>query len=261
MSITATAPGSVTTIFAPQDGEASLGVSFAIADGATVTVRPAPETVVALDGARTSIAPVLGVLRRLGVTAEVRVETEVPIGCGFGVSGAATLATALAANEMDGLGHDRQALVEMSHRAEVAAGTGLGDVFIQECGGLVWDRGDGMQRMACTEPIGYSTFGHIATADVLGDDEAVRRVATVGQEMLADLDPTEGLPSLFEASWAFATRTGLATERVERGVADVAEAGGTATMAMVGETVLGVGETEPLEQTTRITPSGAAVRD
>ena len=260
MSVTATAPGSVTTIFAPQDGEASLGVSFAIADGATVTVRPASETVVSLDGARTSIAPVSGVLRRLGVTAEVRVESEVPIGCGFGVSGAATLATALAANEMAGLGHDRQALVEMAHRAEVAAGTGLGDVFIQDRGGLVWDRGDGMQRMACTEPIGYSTFGHIATADVLGDAEAVRRVATVGQEALANLDPTDGLIPLFKASWEFATRSGLATERVERVVADVRAAGGTATMAMVGETVVTVGAHEAFDHSTQSTASGARVR-
>ncbi len=260
MAVTATAPGSVTTIFAPRDGAASLGVSFAIADGATVTLAPASETVVFLDGARASIPPVTGVLRRLGVPAEVRIETEVPIGCGFGVSGAATLATALAANEMEGLGHDRAALVETAHRAEVAAGTGLGDVFIQECGGLVWDRGDGMQRMACTETIGYSTFGNIATADVLGDDAAVRRVATVGREALSDLDPTNGLAALFRASWAFATRTGLATERVERRVADVHAAGGTATMAMVGETVVSAGEDEVLDHSTQSTASGARVR-
>lgn len=260
MPITATAPGSVTTIFAPRDGDASLGVSFAIADGATVTLESASETVVFLDGERVSIAPVTGVLDRLNVTAAVRVETEVPIGCGFGVSGAATLATALAANEMEGLGHDRAALVEAAHRAEVAAGTGLGDVFIQDRGGLVWDCGDGMQRMACTETIGYSTFGNIATADVLGDAAAVETVTTVGRDALATLDPTDGLRPLFEASWAFATRTGLAPDRVERAVAQVHAAGGTATMAMVGETVVAVGETGILDNKTRITASGATLQ-
>ena len=260
MSVTATAPGSVTTIFAPQNGEASLGVSVAIADGATATVRPAPETSVFLDGTRASIASVTGVLRRLGVSAEVRVETEVPIGCGFGVSGAATLATALAANEMEGLGHERSALVEKAHQAEVAAGTGLGDVFIQERGGLVWNDGHGLQRTTCSETIGYSTFGHVATADVLGDDAAVRRVATVGQAALADLDPTDGLTSLFEASWPFATRTDLATERVVQAVSEVRHNGGAATMAMVGETVVSVGHTGTLEGATKTTNVGAQVQ-
>ena len=260
MSVTATAPGSVTTIFAPQDGEASLGVSFATADGATVTVRPAAETVVFLDGERASIAPVTGVLHRLGGSAEVRVETEVPIGCGFGVSGAATLATALAANEMQGLGHERSALVEKAHRAEVAAGTGLGDVFIQDRGGLVWDRGHGLQRAACTGTIGYSTFGHIATSDVLGDDETVRRVTRVGHETLANLNPRDGLVPLFEASWTFAMRTGLASKRIEQVVAEVRDAGGTATMAMVGDTVVSAGKHQALDHSTQITASGARLR-
>ena len=260
MAVTATAPGSVTTIFAPRDGEASLGVSFAIADGATVTLEPASETVVFLDGERASIAPVAGVLDRLGVTAAVRVETEVPIGCGFGVSGAATLATALAANAMDGLGHDRDALVETAHRAEVSAGTGLGDVFIQDRGGLVWNRGNGLQRSACTDAVQYATFGNIATADVLGDAEAMRTVAAVGQATLADLDPTDGLASLFKASWEFATRTGLAPERVVQAVEEVHAAGGTATMVMVGETVVSTGGHEGLDHSTQMTASGARLR-
>ena len=260
MSITATAPGSVTTIFAPQDGEASLGVSFATADGATVTVRAAPETGVVLDGEPAAIAPVAGVLRRLGTTAEVHVETEAPIGCGFGVSGAATLATALAANELAGLGRSRDELVEASHRAEVEAGTGLGDVFIQARGGLVWDCGEGLQRIPCTDPLGYQSFGNIATADVLGNAAAVRTVQKVGKAALADLDPAAGLQPLFETSWAFARRTGLVTERVQQVVADLRAAGRTATMAMVGETVVSVGEHDALDHSTRITAVGARLR-
>ncbi|MFP4228861.1 MAG: GHMP kinase [Salinivenus sp.] len=260
MSVTATAPGSITTIFAPRDGEASLGVSFATADGAQVTVAPAAETGVFLDGERASIAPVAGVLRRLGATAEVRVETQVPIGCGFGVSGAATLATALAVNDMAGLGHSRDELVQASHRAEVEAGTGLGDVFIQAQGGLVWDCGEGLQRVPCTEPLGYASFGNIATADVLGDEAAVRTVKRVGENALTDLDPAAGLRPLFEASWAFAKRTGLATERVEQVVSAVRANGGAATMAMVGETVVSVGHADALDETTHTTNAGAQVR-
>jgi len=258
MSVTATAPGSVTTIFVPQGGAASLGVSFATADGVRATVRPAAEPAILLDGAPASVAPVSGVLERLGTTAAVELETEVPIGCGFGASGAATLATALAVNELRGLGRARERLVEAAHRAEVAAGTGLGDVFIQDRGGLVWDRGKGLRRVSCTDRVQYTAFGDVATADVLGDEQALRRVESVGREVLASLDPRDGLASLFDASWAFARRTDLASDRVESVVSSVRRQGGSATMAMVGETVLAVGSSS-LEGETQVTPDGASL--
>jgi pantoate kinase len=176
------------------------------------------------------------------------------------VSGAATLATALAANEAENLDHDREALVQAAHRAEVAAGTGLGDVFIQARGGLVWDRGPGLRRADCTATIGYSTFGDISTAEMLGDAAAMRRVATVGREVLSEVDPTEGLVPLFEASWSFATRAGLPTDRVADAVSAVRAADGAATMAMVGESVLAVGAHRALDATTEVTPHGAALR-
>jgi len=259
MSVTAHAPGSVTPLFVPQDGEASLGISFATADGVTATVETAREHLVYLDERPAQVAPVTGVLDRLGVTATVRLDTAVPIGCGFGASGAATLATALAANERFDLGHDREALVEMSHRAEVAAGTGLGDVFIQSRGGIVWDVGDGLERTTKTARIEYQSLGGITTAAVLGDEGTMDRVRTAGTEALARVDPEGPVADLFEASWQFARETGLATNGVVELVATVQEAGGAATMAMIGETVVATNAEGILDHDTHITPEGAAL--
>lgn len=259
MSVTAHAPGSVTTIFAPQDDEASLGVSFATADGVTATLEPSPESVTQLDGRRARVEPVSGVLRRLDVTAAVHLTTEVPIGCGFGVSGAATLATALAANEAFALDLDRSTLVEVSHRAEVAAGTGLGDVFIQDLGGLVWDVGEGLQHSNRTAGLEYTSFGDIATADVLEDAEAMDRVADAGEEALASIDPEGALATLFDQSWRFVDRVAFATERVAETVKNVRAAGGAATMAMIGETVIATESEGLLENETQITPRGAVL--
>ncbi len=260
MSATAFAPGSVTTVFVPQDSEASLGVSFATADGVTAMVRPASTTSILLDGDPTEVEPVSGVLRRLDVDATVRLDTDLPIGCGFGVSGAATLATALAANAQFQLDHSRGDLVQAAHRAEVAAGTGLGDVFIQEQGGLVWDVGDGLHHTERTAPIEYASLGEIATADVLGDEGAMERVVEAGQRALATLNLPVSLDTLFDVSWAFADRTALATDRVADTVSRVQDAGGTATMAMIGETVVATGETGVLDHETKIAASGAALR-
>jgi len=259
MAVAAHAPGSVTVIFVPQDGERSLGISFAVADGTTVTVERAPKTVVFLDGTRATVEAVSGVLRRLGVTAAVRVETEVPIGCGFGVSGAATLGTALAANAAWGLGRDRSVLVQAAHRAEVAAGTGLGDVFIQNEGGLVWDRGDGMRRVARADRLQYTTYGGVATADVLGDEGTMERVKTAGQSALASVDPEGALAPLFRTSWTFAEKTDLASDRIAATVGDVWAENGAATMAMIGETVVATGADGVLDRETQITRSGATL--
>lgn len=88
MATTARAPGSVTTVFVPQGEDGSLAVSFATADGVTATLEEAEETAVLLDGEPTSVEPVADVLDRLDATATVHLKTAVPIGRGFGVSGA-----------------------------------------------------------------------------------------------------------------------------------------------------------------------------
>jgi pantoate kinase len=255
------APGSVTTLFAPNDdpNEGSLGVSFAVADGVVATVGARGETRVTLDGTETAFDPVERVLADLGVRAAVDLEAAIPVGCGFGASGAATLATALAANDRFDLGRDRESLVAAAHRAEVAAGTGLGDVFVQDRGGLVWNVGDGVERTPCAERVEYATFGGIATSDVLGDEASVARVRGVGRETLAAVEPTGSFAALLDASWTFAERTDLRTEPVAEAVERVERAGGTATMAMVGETVVATGAEGVLEGTTRATETGARV--
>lgn len=189
MFFAAHAPGNVTTIFAPRDGASSLVVSFATADGATATVERSSESAVFVGGRPARIGPVTGVLKRLNATATVQLDLELLLGYGFGISGAATVATALTVNEGLNLSHPRDTLVEACHRAEVAVGTGLGDVFIQDRGELVWDVGDELHRVPRSDRIEYAAFGEIATAEVLGDDAAMKRVTVDGREALTTLDP------------------------------------------------------------------------
>ncbi|ELY27425.1 kinase, sugar kinase superfamily protein [Halogeometricum borinquense DSM 11551] len=259
---TAYAPGSVTTVFVPQSDpeEGSLGVSFAVEDGVHATVKPTDETVIRLDGTVTSFEPVAGVLDSIGVTADVSLEADIPVGCGFGASGAATLATALAAADVFDLELSREDVLTAAHRAEVAAGTGLGDVFVQEQGGLVWNTGDGRDRTERDDRIEYTSTGGIATQDVLRDEGAITKVADAGTEALSTFHPGDSLQAWFNASWAFAKRTELPTQSVEQTVERVLDNDGAATMAMVGETVLATGVEGVLDESTRITNDGAHVR-
>lgn len=260
-SVTASAPGSVTPIFippqSPQDG--SFGVSFAIEDGIDAMVKPSADTSVSLDEEPTSFEPVENVLRQLDVSAAVSLTASVPVGYGFGASGAATLATALAANDAFDLERSREDLLEAAHRAEVEAGTGLGDVYIQNRGGLVWNTGDGPQRSELSADLAYTALDGITTSTVLDDEQTIERVRECGRESLSRFSPKNSLRELLDLSWEFVQRSGLATDQVTKEVQRVERDGGAASMAMLGETVIATGAQNLLERTTRITNEGAHI--
>lgn len=260
-STTAYAPSSVTMIFAPVEPEGeSIGASFATEDGIEATVASGSNTVISLDSKSVAFEPVEIALRQLDVTAEVSLVSAVPVGYGFGASGAATLATALAANETFDLGKTREGLLEVAHRAEVEAGTGLGDVFIQDHGGLVWNDGTGVQRTEMTVPIEYTAFASIATNEVLADDQTLERIREIGQDNLSRFSAEGPLQNLFYISWNFAQQTGLATGRVADQVQRAKRAGGAASMTMIGETVIATGIQDLFERRTHITNQGACIR-
>jgi len=252
------APASVTAVFAPnEENTCTRGASVALEDGVTISLDDADDSAVTVDGEPASFDPVEGVLDRLGVTARVDVRPDVPIGAGFGTSGAATLATALAANERYGLELPREELVERSRDAEVTAGTGLGDVYIQDTGGLRYDIGNGRKRVETTEPVEYSSYGDLSTADALDDTELMRKVRTEGSTVLDSLSDPPTLREVLERSWPFAQALGLPTQRVVDDVARVEEAGGAATMAMLGESVVAVDCEDVLPNRTTVDTEGA----
>lgn len=250
------APGSVTTMFRPAE-DASYGVSLATADGVTATVEEAADSSLRLDGEPVEMAPVEIALEDLGVSGEVALRAELPIGCGFGISGAATLATVLAADAEFDLGHDREELVGLAHRAEVEAGTGLGDVFVQERGGLVWNVGDGIESREYQAEIQYATFGGLETAALLSDDAAIERVRKAADTQLERFDPRAGFDNLLDVSWEFARATGLPTDGVSDAVERIKDRGGSATMAMIGETVVATGAGDTLDGATTVATEGA----
>ncbi|MFC4449421.1 GHMP kinase [Halorussus aquaticus] len=289
------APGSVTAVFAPAEtADQSKGASVAIADGVLADVTRSDrrdadgpgsdepngdESVVTVEGEPTDFEPVELALRELGVSSErsddearreasgtdgvaarVDLTPEVPIGRGFGASGAATLATAIAANAEFGLGRSREELVEVAHRAEVEAGTGLGDVFVQNRGGLVVGDGGDTRKYDRETPIEYASFGPIATEEALADDDLMATVAREGSAALDALPDDPSLARLTREAWDFAEAIDLPTDEVRATVADVEAAGGTASMAMVGETVFAVGAEGVLPNRTEVSPEGAQLR-
>mgnify|MGYP001584234748 FL=1 len=66
----------------------------------------------------------------------VYIKTKLPLGCGFGLSGASALATAYAINMLLNLKKSNKELAITAHIAEIENKTGLGDVVNQYLGGF-----------------------------------------------------------------------------------------------------------------------------
>jgi len=247
---TAFAPGHVTGFFSVQRADdperaGSRGAGITLSSGVTTRVDPGEETRVRLNGREVDVESVFGVLDALDATAEVSAETPLPLGAGFGVSGAMALGTALAVNSAADAGLSANDLVAVAHAAEVEAGTGLGDVVAQARGGVpirvepgapAHGRLDGVPDAGRVE---YVTFGGLSTSEVIGGDTAALTAA--GEAALDELRDHPTLPRFMALSREFSRAADLLDGEVAAAVDAVADAGGDAAMAMLGRTVFALG--------------------
>ncbi|SDY01467.1 pantoate kinase [Halopenitus persicus] len=247
-------PGHVTAFFSAHPDEVvhaagSRGAGVTISDGVTVTVDPVAEPgetpTQTVNGESTTIEPVTLVLSKLDVDARVAIETDLPLGAGFGVSGAAALGTALAAADALEAGRSENDLIRTAHAAEIEAGTGLGDVVAQARGGIPIRLEPGapgygaLDGVPATARIEYVTFGELSTESVLADDTA--DLSAAGERALTTVEADPTLETLMDASRTFAREAGLLVPPVAEAIDLVDDVGGEASMAMLGRTVFALG--------------------
>jgi pantoate kinase len=246
----ASVPGHVTGFFTVSQNDdptkaGSRGAGIALSRDVSVSVRPATEPAIILNGDPVEMDAPMRVLRALDAGTEVRGVTDLPLGAGFGVSGAMTLGTALATNALFDRALSENELLTIAHGAEVQAGTGLGDVVAQARGGVPIRLDPGgpqdnhMDGIPARSRIEYQTFGKLPTADVL--DGEIDLINQAGKGALSTVVGEPTLPTLMRASREFSRESMLLTDRIQEAITDVAEAGGTAAMAMLGETVFALG--------------------
>ena len=244
---TAVVPGHVTGFFSahPADRAAaagSRGAGLTLSTGVTVTVTPTHAAAsLTLNGEPVSLGAVTDVLDALGVRARVELTTDLPVGAGFGVSGAAALGTAMAANAAADCGRSENELVRIAHEADVERGTGLGDVVAQARGGVPIRLEPGapgygsLDGIPASPRVEYLSFGPLSTADVLAGDTG--RLSAAGVSALDRVTEDPRLETFMTASRTFAERADLLVPPVEAAIDAVSDAGGSAAMAMLGQTV------------------------
>ena len=261
------APGNISCVFKviPHADAArmhSLGMGFTVKEGVEVTVSEHHEMEVLFNKQRINFPTVRAVVSRLtqnrGIAGiQIDITSPLPLGCGFGLSGAAALATAYALNELLQTHKDAEELAMIAHVAEVENRTGLGDVCSQYHGGCLVKLKEGAPLVAnrlpiAEQPIYYRYFGPIQTSEVLGNREQtarINRAADVALNVLQTLTSAESSHELFNACFAvskrFSVESGLLSDaQVIDTIAQIEAEGGVASMIMLGN---GVFSTHPFE--------------
>jgi pantoate kinase len=215
----------------------SLGVWTRVSGGKGVEVY--------INGERAEPEPTLRVVRMLGAR-DVKIEhsCELPIGCGFGVSGAWALGTALALSRFLGLRLPRDRLVSMAHMAEVESGTGLGDVGAQSVGGVVLGVRPGASPYGKWRRIpakGYklvcAVLGPLETKDFLKDEDFRKKAFELGGRAIGRVLKEPNLKVAMEASREFAEGLGLLDRELRELVDLCRKEGAMASQIMLGKAV------------------------
>jgi len=213
--------------------------------------KPAPE-------AKTSETVIKKILSRAEVAYEVRVEhnVEVPIGAGYGASGAGALAVGLALNEALALRLTYNEVGRIAHVAEVECKTGLGTVAPLMLGGAVVTVKSGGPGLCLIDRIPLKPnyrivsgcFGPIATKTVLASPRVRRRVNRFGRRTLNDILQDTSIENFMASCKKFAAEVGLMSIRVRRLIDAMEKAGAIgATQNMVGEAAHALVEEERMK--------------
>ncbi|MEM2890140.1 MAG: hypothetical protein QW358_02190 [Candidatus Hadarchaeum sp.] len=217
--------------------------------------RPAPE-------AKTTLMVVEQILSQVGGSFRVRVDhfCEIPVGAGYGASGAGALGTAFSMAKTLGLRLSRRQLVTAAHVAEVLCYTGLGDVGAQAHGGLVIGLEPGAPpygrwkriRVPREVKVICATLGPIPSKKLLGEADFRRRAGEIGALAFNKVLGRPDIYNFIAASKEFAENLGIFDDELKE-LARAAERSGAigASQVMIGRAVFALARGENIARVRR----------
>ncbi|MBI2140272.1 hypothetical protein HYU14_05060 [Candidatus Woesearchaeota archaeon] len=246
-------PGNITLFFGIVKNKdpmkmGSIGVSFAVSRGARAAAIKSQKAVIKVNGKNKHFPTVETALKMVsGRPLELSITTELPLGCGYGMSGACALASVLAANKELGLNKSRRELALIAHRAEVMHKTGLGSVTAEYLGGFLVRENKGSpltaKKIRIQEKLlHYASFGTISTKKILSDAGKAVRINKACGDAFRSLHAS-GKPirfaSAFSVAKEFALAAGLLREKkIIALIAQIESRGGSASMNMLGKSII-----------------------
>lgn len=172
---------------------------------------------------------------------------DVPIGQGFGASGASALSGVYAAAAALGLEIPERRLAYFAHAADILSQTGLGTVSViygsTGAGAITASGSPGIARfLRVKSPKGMrivtASLAPYSKSDALSSRTLRERINRYGDEALKRVEDDPELETLANAGRAFADRVGLKTKEVAK-LIDTATAGGaiSASQNVIGYAV------------------------
>lgn len=225
----------------------STGIGCTIDKGVTATAYESTRSEVIFNSEKIDFPTVKSVIRTLtDKYIRVEIKSPLPIGTGFGISGASTLSSAFSINDLLNLKKSRSDLTKICHVAELINHTGLGSVGTQVTGGFLLKRKAGIPVTVTGFPfVGNKLYAVIydrmETPSVLKDIkrlDIINLAADTALEKMFQLhNPTLG--EILEISYQFAKSSGLLTDdTIIDNIEDIKKLGGHATMLMLGKVII-----------------------
>ena len=175
-------------------------------------------------------------------------ESSLPMGCGYGTSGAGALSLSLALNEAMGLGLSKVEAAQIAHVSEIACRTGLGTVVSVFSGGVTLRSRPGApgvgrivkMRIAPTTRVVSASFGPLSTPRVLRSRIITSKVNSCGRGLVKRLEQQPSASALMRLSGIFSNCLGLASHRLSKVMTALNSAGFKTSMMMLGESLFGL---------------------
>ena len=264
MKASAFAPGHISAFFEPiyQNHNAarssSRGAGINIALGATSQVfiqNAVSQNVDVLINNKQTDAFVtkLAIKHLIGDTPlniNINTTLDLPIGQGFGMSGAGALSSTIALAKL--LHIPKEEALKASHYAEVELRTGLGDVLACSFGGIEIRREAGLPPWGIIEHIPgqfdvvLCVIGKkIDTKKILSNPQHLNTISSLGRYCTKKLLERPSIEHLFSLALEFTKKIGIAHPKVLEAI-DTVQNYGIASMCMLGNSIFAMGETERL---------------
>lgn len=187
-------------------------------------------------------------------------DVQLPMGAGFGSSGACALGLSLALNKALGMGLSKVEAASIAHKAEIECKTGLGTVIAETYGGFEVRVKAGAPGIGEIKqiPIGndYSvvslSFGPISTKAILCDNSLRSRINEAGKGLVERLMAEPSPKNFMILSREFADSLNIFTIRMKRVLNEVDDNGIKCSMAMMGETIFSLTKSKEAKNLAKI---------
>lgn len=225
----------------------SIGIGCTIDQNVTADAEKAKRFSVFFNGEKINFPTVRDAVKLItNIPVNIRFTSSLPLGYGFGLSGAGSLASVFAVNQLLNLGISKEKLTEYAHIAEIKNGTGLGTVGTVQTGGFLVKTSAGIPFKYYSLPfIGKKLYviiiDKLFTPGVLRNEEKLDRVEKAGTAALERIRSLHNpsLEDILDVSYEFVTKSLLVQDtRVHDLMQKLRHRKGHATMAILGNVVI-----------------------